>query len=80
MNGMMADCVVTDPPYNIAYHGHAENTKEIIMNDKMSSENFYFFLVDAFKNLYSSTKSGGGAYIFHNHKEQLNFEKALQDT
>lgn len=55
----MADLVVTDPPYNVAYEG---KTKEAltIQNDKQSDEGFYQFLYDFYSALGSYTKPGGG--------------------
>jgi site-specific DNA-methyltransferase (adenine-specific) len=42
MNGVKADMVFTDPPYNIAYSGIKD--KRTIENDKMSDEDFVEFL------------------------------------
>ena len=42
MNGIKADMVFTDPPYNIAYSGIKD--KRTIENDKMSDEDFVEFL------------------------------------
>lgn len=42
MNGVKADMVFTDPPYNIAYSGIKD--KRTIENDKMSDEDFVDFL------------------------------------
>lgn len=42
MNGIKADMVFTDPPYNIAYSGIRD--KRTIENDKMSDEDFVEFL------------------------------------
>ena len=42
MNGVEADMVFTDPPYNIAYSGIKD--KRTIENDKMSDEDFVEFL------------------------------------
>ena len=42
MNGVKADMVFTDPPYNIAYSGIKD--KRTIENDKMNDEDFVNFL------------------------------------
>ncbi len=42
MNGVKADMVFTDPPYNIAYQGVSD--KRTIQNDKMEDEDFVDFL------------------------------------
>lgn len=79
MNGVKADAVRTDPPYNVAYKGHAQNTKDGIMNDNMSSSAFKEFLSDAFKAMHEHIKSGAGIYVFHNHKYQSTFQEALEE-
>ncbi len=80
MNGQKADMVITDPPYNVDYKGKGTNTKQGIMNDKMSDDEFHTFLVDTFTQLKPSIKTGAGLYIFHSHKTATDFEKALQET
>ncbi len=78
MNGHKADMIFTDPPYNVDYKGKGENTKNGIMNDKMSDEAFDIFLVEAFNRMAENTKRTAGCYIFHSHKTASDFEKALQ--
>lgn len=78
MNWAKADMVRTDPPYNVAYHGQSENTRQGIMNDKMDKNNFQLFLNDSFKELAEHVKKWGGIYIRHNHKEQIAFQKAIE--
>ena len=47
------------------------------MNDKWSdSEKFYQFLLDAFKNAYTSLADGGAFYCFHSDAEKCNFYKS----
>jgi len=45
MNNIKADCVRTDPPYNVNYKGHAEATKDGIMNDKMKLDTWTRFTI-----------------------------------
>ena len=59
MNGVLADLVVTDPPYNVAYEGKTVDALTI-QNDSMSSEDFLNFLTAAFTNLHDFLKPGGG--------------------
>ena len=74
MDGQKANACITDPPYNCAYSG---GTGMTIMNDKWSdSEKFYQFLLDAFKNAYTSLADGGAFYCFHSDAEKCNFYKA----
>lgn len=73
-----ADLVVTDPPYNVNYEGNNTNLK--IKNDNMSSENFYNFLFDSFKNIESSMKPGAMIYVFYADKEAINFRTAFNNS
>ena len=75
--GNKADMVFTDPPYNVNYSGSGKNTSEGIMNDKMEDAAFRTFLIAAFKQVRTSTKEGGGMYIFHDPSTQKIFEEAL---
>lgn len=79
MGGKLAAMVFTDPPYNVDYEG---GTKEAlkIKNDKMSNDNFYQFLYDAFLNMHTATAQGGAIYICHADSEGLNFRKAMIDS
>lgn len=58
MNGEKADMCVTDPPYNVAYEGKTKD-KLKIQNDKIQSDNFFYFLKDAFTCLVDNLKEGG---------------------
>ena len=71
------DLVLTDPPYNVDYEGQ-DGMK--IQNDKQSDEDFYNFLLSAFKNMYEHTKLGGAIYCFHADTEGLNFRNAFKSA
>ena len=77
LNGNLADIVVTDPPYNVAYDG---GTGMTIQNDNMESSKFLQFLTDAFKNLKENLKEGGAFYIWFASREHINFESALNNN
>jgi site-specific DNA-methyltransferase (adenine-specific) len=47
MDGVKADILITDPPYNIDYEGKTKDALKI-QNDKMDNDSFRQFLVDAF--------------------------------
>jgi site-specific DNA-methyltransferase (adenine-specific) len=78
-NGQLADLVVTDPPYNVAYEGKTKN-KLKIDNDKQSDSDFYQFLYDFYTALGSYTKSGGAWYVWHADSEGANFRKAMSEA
>jgi site-specific DNA-methyltransferase (adenine-specific) len=79
MQGELADMVVTDPPYNVAYEG---KTKEAltIQNDSMGNDDFYTFLYDFYSALTTAVKKGGAIYVWHALSEVVNFGKALIDA
>lgn len=77
MNGNKADLIITDPPYNVDYHG---GTGMTIENDNMDDSSFYHFLLDAFRNMSNCCREGASAYIFHADSEGLNFRKAFKDA
>ena len=77
MDGVKANLVVTDPPYNVAYES-ADGKK--IQNDSMADEQFFLFLLAAFKNMAAHMAEGGSAYIFHADTEGLNFRRAFKES
>lgn len=77
MNGEQADCVITDPPYNVAVKNSQGMT---IQNDDMSNEDFGNFLAKAFACLNESLKEGGAFYVWYAGKEHINFEQSLNRT
>ena len=79
MDGEMADMVVTDPPYNVAYEG-ATKEKLTIVNDNMANDDFYKFLYDFYSALTTAVKKGGAIYVWHASSEIINFAKALVDA
>ena len=77
MDGIKANLVVTDPPYNVAYES-ADGKK--IQNDSMADGQFYEFLLAAFRNMAAHMAEGGSAYIFHADTEGLNFRRAFKES
>ncbi len=76
MNGTAA-LVLTDPPYNVNYAGKGQPRLKIV-NDAMSSDAFYRFLLASLpENLYAVCEPGAPAYVFHSDRESLNFQRAL---
>ena len=72
-----ADCVFSDPPYNIDYQGY---TKErlTIQNDQMGAEQFKRFLLDSFQSFRSVVKPGASLYVCHSSSWQREFQNALE--
>lgn len=67
---------LTDPPYNVDYHGKAGT----IMNDSMGDSEFYLFLRAAFGCMAGSLREGGAFYIWHSDAGGLTFRKAVADS
>ena len=76
MDGVRANLVITDPPYNVNYEGSAGKIK----NDNMANEKFYEFLLAAFQNMESVMASDASIYVFHADTEGLNFRRAFADA
>lgn len=79
MDGELADMVITDPPYNVAYEGGTKE-KLTIQNDSMSNDDFYTFLYDFYTALTTAVKKGGAIYVWHASSEIINFAKAMVDA
>jgi len=77
MDGQLADILITDPPYNVAYEG-SNGLK--IKNDDMGDDQFRQFLRDAFTAADMVMKSGSVFYIWHADLEGYNFRGACKDT
>lgn len=79
MNGALADLLITDPPYNVDYHGRtAENLT--IKNDSMEDAQFRAFLTAAFNCADSVMKPGAVFYIWHADSEGFNFRAACKES
>lgn len=77
MGGDKVDLVLTDPPYNV----NVSNSNGLtIENDNLEDEEFYKFLVSAFKCAVDSMKDGAGFYIWHGSNTQRTFENALNES
>jgi DNA modification methylase len=79
MQGELADMVVTDPPYNVAYEGKTKDALKI-ENDSMGNDDFYKFLYDFYTALTTAVKKGGAIYVWHASSEIINFAKAMVDA
>ena len=77
MNGVKANLILTDPPYGVSFKSSSGLT---IQNDSMKNEEFYTFLLSAFKCMADHLEKGGAAYVFHADTEGLNFRRAFVDA
>lgn len=88
MSGKKADCVVTDPPYNMGYEGagnKAGKTKKEreanrIMNDKMPEADFKKFLLSVYKCYLNSMVDGASIYIFYKELGSGVFMQAMREA
>ena len=78
MDGQLADQLVTDPPYNIAYEGGSKKRQQI-KNDEMADEEFRQFLKDVYIAANAVMKAGAVFYIWHADTEGYNFRGAARD-
>jgi DNA modification methylase len=74
-----ANLIITDPPYNVNYKGGTKDALSI-NNDNLSKEDFYDFLLKAFKNMFNIIEKGCGVYVFYSSTEVVNFRKAFQNA
>lgn len=64
LDGNLADCIFTDPPYNVAYQGGTKD-KLTIQNDDMDDAAFDEFLFKFYQAAIENTKEGGPIYVCH---------------
>jgi DNA modification methylase len=76
MDGLRADLVFTDPPYNVDYVGKTGSALKID-NDKMDTKRFRAFLLAAFHVLFANAREGAPIYVCHSDTEGYNFRGAM---
>ena len=82
MNGNKARFCFTDPPWNVKY-GYSPHPSwktgedRTILNDDMSSEEFYEFLLSTFKSLENICEKGCPIYVAMSAQEWHNIHRAL---
>jgi len=82
MNGVNADLVFTDPPYNVAYSGRGQNNLGKIKNDDMSDNEFEQFCRDVFSTYHAVMKPLACIYVCHPDSQsapKLAFEKTFAE-
>ena len=76
MEGQLANLVLTDPPYNV----DVEETAGKIMNDNMGDQEFYNFLLSAYRCMHANLADDGSIYVWHADTEGINFRTAFKDA
>lgn len=76
MDGKNANLILTDPPYGVAYEG----SQGTIKNDNLQDEEFYKFLLSAFKNMEGIMANDASIYVFHADTKGLIFRRAFVDA
>jgi DNA modification methylase len=79
LDGAVADLIVTDPPYGVAYEGKTID-RLTIANDDLDDHSLYAFLLDALSAIQGVTKPGGAIYCFHADSHGLPVRRAFHDA
>ena len=79
MDGETANCLITDPPYNVGYVGGTKDALTI-ENDSMDRGDFVNFLESAFKAADAALAPGGAFYIWHPDSGRGDFLAAMERT
>lgn len=85
----MADLLITDPPYNVAYAQYGSQTearalhrrldhKQIENDNFENDEAFRAFLIGSLSNASETLKPGGAFYIWHADTQAGNFQDAVR--
>ena len=74
MDGKKANLILTDPPYGVSF---TSSSGLKIQNDSLKNEEFYNFILAAFKNMVAHAEPGAAGYVFHADTEGLNFRNAF---
>lgn len=79
MGGQLADLLITDPPYNVAYEGKTSDNLKI-ENDKQTSDQFHEFMVNAFTAAKENMKAGASFYCWYASSEVVNFVSSVEEA
>jgi len=82
MGGAKARMAFTDPPWNVDYGGteHPSWKRRQILNDKMSTDDFYKFLLAAFGAMASALEPGAPAYVVMSAQEWGNLMPVMKEV
>lgn len=79
LQGVEADLLITDPPYNVAYESKGK-VALTIQNDNKESGEFHLFLYDAFNAAKENLKAGASFYVWYASAEVVNFHTSLEEA
>ena len=79
MGGELANCLVTDPPYNVNYQGGTKD-KMKIANDNMDDVAFVGFLTAAFNCAIQAMRPGAAFYVWHADSKGFEFRTAIKEV
>lgn len=79
LDGELADCIFTDPPYNVAYQGGTKD-KLTIANDAMSEVEFEAFIRKAYHAMYLNAREGCPIYVCHADNAATTFRTTFADA
>ena len=85
MGDELADCVCTDPPYNMGYQGagrtpKAKRERNKILNDSLPDDEFDIFLAAVYRNMAEVMKDKAAFYVFYKELGHAAFIRALQGS
>lgn len=82
MDAAKAKMVFTDPPWNVDYGGNAHPSwkQRQILNDKMSTEDFYKFLLATFKAMAGVSEPGAMTYVVMSAQEWGSVMTAMKEA
>lgn len=85
MDGEEADCVCTDPPYNMGYQGagrtpKAKRDRNKILNDSLPDDEFDIFLAAVYRNMAEVMKDKAAFYVFYKELGGAAFLRALMGS
>lgn len=79
MGNESADCIWTDPPYNVNYKGGTKDALTI-QNDSMSAADFTTFLHRVFMRAAAALRKGGAIYVAHADTNGEQFRTAFREA
>ncbi len=78
LDSALADFIVTDPPYRVAYEGKTADSLTIA--DDLDDAALGSFLLGAFSAMHTVTKPGGAIYCFHADSHGLAVRQAFREA